>query len=222
MTDNTQPEAGSTHIIRYALEMGLLWIDGDGRDKVREALDALDTLEAQLEAIGAGGVSGPLMGRASLSANAGDPVAWQGVHDQTDLYYTKPLQADVRPLYAAPQPAPVAQGDALNNTVRVPLDSLHADAAYLIGRLQLDTMDGARVVEIIRERIEAAKAALAAQAQEAAPVAQGDARAEQALLKVLAAVQRYLPPDGPSAKDTLSEIIGIVDPWPLGDLKGKA
>ena len=47
MIDNTQPEAGSTHIIRYALEMGLLWIDGDGRDKVREALDALDTLEAQ-------------------------------------------------------------------------------------------------------------------------------------------------------------------------------
>ncbi|WP_270175161.1 hypothetical protein [Diaphorobacter sp. ED-3] len=75
---------------------------------------------------------------------------------------------------AAPttQPEQVAQGDALNNTVRVPLDSLHADAAYLIGRLQLDTMDGARVVEIIRERIEAAKAALAAQAQEAAPVAQ--------------------------------------------------
>ncbi len=122
----------------------------------------------------------------------------------------------------APQPAPAAQGDALNNTVRVPLDSLHADAAYLIGRLQLDTMDGARVVEIIRERIEAAKAALAAQAQEAAPAAQGDARAEQSLLKVLTAVQRYLPPDGPSAKDTLSEIIGIVDPWPLGDLKGKA
>ena len=125
---------------------------------------------------------------------------------------------------AAPttQPEQVAQGDALNNTVRVPLDSLHADAAYLIGRLQLDTMDGARVVEIIRERIEAAKAALAAQAQEAAPAAQGDARAEQSLLKVLTAVQRYLPPDGPSAKDTLSEIIGIVDPWPLGDLKGKA
>ena len=78
---------------------------------------------------------------------------------------------------AAPtaQPSPAAQGDALNNTVRVPLDSLHADAAYLIGRLQLDTMDGARVVEIIRERIQAAKAALAAQAQEAAPAAQGDA-----------------------------------------------
>lgn len=65
MTDNTQPEAGSTYIIRLALELGLLWIDGDGRDKVREALDALDTLEAQLEAIGAGGVSGPLMGIAA-------------------------------------------------------------------------------------------------------------------------------------------------------------
>jgi hypothetical protein len=31
-----------------------------------------------------------------------EPVAWQGVHDQTDLYYRKPLQADVRPLYTAP------------------------------------------------------------------------------------------------------------------------
>lgn len=63
MTDRTQPDSASTYIIRYALELGLLWIDGDGRDKVREALDALDTLEARLEAIGAGGVSGPLMGR---------------------------------------------------------------------------------------------------------------------------------------------------------------
>ena len=71
MTDNTQPAAGSTHIIRYALEMGLLWIDGDGRDKVREALDALDTLEAQLEAIGAGGVSA-LMGAAKAGS---EPVA---------------------------------------------------------------------------------------------------------------------------------------------------
>ena len=37
---------------------------------------------------------------------AQEPAAWQGVHDQTDLYYTKPAQADVRPLYTAPQPAP--------------------------------------------------------------------------------------------------------------------
>jgi hypothetical protein len=31
-----------------------------------------------------------------------EPVAWQGVHDQTDLYYRKPPQADVRPLYTTP------------------------------------------------------------------------------------------------------------------------
>lgn len=87
MTDNTQPDAGSTHIIRYALEMGLLWIDGDGRDKVREALDALDTLETQLEAIGAGGVSGPLIGQPQampdLSAlTERGAKAWAGVDAQ--------------------------------------------------------------------------------------------------------------------------------------------
>lgn len=73
---------------------------------------------------------------------------------------------------AAPttQPEQVAQGDALNNTVRVPLDSLHADAAYLIGRLQRGTMTASRVVEVIRDRIDAAKAALTTAA--AVPVEQ--------------------------------------------------
>lgn len=87
MTDNTHPDAGSTHIIRYALELGLLWIDGDGRDKVREALDALDALEAQLESIRAGGVSGPLMGQPQempdLSAlTERGAKAWAGVDAQ--------------------------------------------------------------------------------------------------------------------------------------------
>ena len=87
MTDKTQPDAGSTHIIRYALEMGLLWIDGDGRDKVREALAALDALEAQLSAIGAGGVSGPMMGQPQampdLSAlTERGAKAWAGVDAQ--------------------------------------------------------------------------------------------------------------------------------------------
>ena len=77
---------GSTHIIRYALEMGLLWIKGDGRDKVREALDALDTLEAQLEAIGAGGVS-PLIGQPQAMPDLSQltergAVAWAGVDAQ--------------------------------------------------------------------------------------------------------------------------------------------
>ncbi len=38
-----------------------------------------------------------------------EPVAWQGVHDTTDLYWRKPVQGDVRPLYTAPpqrQPLP--------------------------------------------------------------------------------------------------------------------
>lgn len=65
---------------------------------------------------------------------------------------------------AAPQPSPAAQGDALSDAVRVPLDGLHADAAYLIGRLREGSMPYARVIEIIRERIDAAKAALRARA----------------------------------------------------------
>ena len=37
-------------------------------------------------------------------AVAGEPVAWMGTYDKTDLYYRKPPQADVVPLYATPQP----------------------------------------------------------------------------------------------------------------------
>ena len=84
MTDRTHPDSGratdQTHIIRYALELGLLWIDGDGRDKVREALDALDTLEAQLASAGftaadmaTASAQGFRNGVASLSASAPAP-----------------------------------------------------------------------------------------------------------------------------------------------------
>lgn len=237
MTDDTQPDSasttGSTHIIRYALELGLLWIDGDGRDKVREALDALDALEAsptppvvrQAPKETLGGVNGwrdistapkdgshfvatgynyglysegrhicvaqwfrgcwmetsdwneaselqhlthwlplpsppddvaapaeqqaapkaapgesdpadiiagalqisrghaiEMMREACFGAapqqEAQEPVAWQGVHDRTDLYYTKPLQADVRPLYAAPQPALAPLSDDAKDAAR--------------------------------------------------------------------------------------------------------
>jgi len=49
--------------------------------------------------------------RDRLAQSEQGPVAWQGVHDHTDLYYRKPPQADVRPLYTNPpaQPSPVLQ-----------------------------------------------------------------------------------------------------------------
>jgi len=49
--------------------------------------------------------------RDRLAQTEQGPVAWQGVHDHTDLYYRKPPQADVRPLYINPpaQPSPVLQ-----------------------------------------------------------------------------------------------------------------
>ncbi len=38
-----------------------------------------------------------------------EPVAWQGVYDKTDLYYRKPVQGDVRPLYTTSPAAPVQE-----------------------------------------------------------------------------------------------------------------
>ena len=78
-------------------------------------------LEAQLEAIGAGGVSGPLMGRASLSANAVEPVAWQYrslrdngawfdcTKERFEMRCTQPEIWETRALYAAP-PTTQAEG----------------------------------------------------------------------------------------------------------------
>ena len=74
MTDNTKPEA-----------MDLAdWLEAVGGGPsakrcaalLREQHARIAELESELEAIGAGGVSGPLMGIAALSANAGGPVAW--------------------------------------------------------------------------------------------------------------------------------------------------
>jgi hypothetical protein len=39
---------------------------------------------------------------AALKQPEQEPVAWQGVYDKTDLFYSKPPQADVRPLYTHP------------------------------------------------------------------------------------------------------------------------
>ena len=42
--------------------------------------------------------------RERLAQPEQEPVAWMGVYDRTDLYYRKPPQADVIPLYTAPPP----------------------------------------------------------------------------------------------------------------------
>lgn len=87
------------------------------------------------------------------------------------LYTADQLRAFADATYAlrashgqAPAPEDSVQEDALSDSVRTPLDSLHADAAYLIGRLRDGSMPYARVIEIIRERIDAAKAAIRARA----------------------------------------------------------
>ena len=120
MTDNTQPEA-----LRLAeiLEGDYCpdWFYEQGVDEVAAELRRQHTriaeLESELEAVGAGGVSGPLMGIASLSANAGEPVAWQYrslrdngawfdcTKERFEMRCTQPEIWETRALYAAP-PAP--------------------------------------------------------------------------------------------------------------------
>lgn len=82
--------------------------------------------------------------------------------------------ADARYALTLPQEAAVSQGEAeLPDSIRVPLDSLHADAEYLVYRADQGHLTKARIVGTIRERVDAAKAgirtALATQPQEAAP-----------------------------------------------------
>lgn len=104
MTERTHPDSGRT------------------TGGIVEQLQArIADLEAQLEAVGAGGVSGPLVGRAALSANAGEPVTqWQKRHpddedgrwqntDAGDAKYWESRPGwQIRALYAAP---PTAQAE---------------------------------------------------------------------------------------------------------------
>ena len=62
-----------------------------------------------------------------------------------------------------PTPTPSSGAADLPEALRVPLDSLHADAGYLCGRLLNGSLTQEQVVESIHRRIDAAKlAALAA------------------------------------------------------------
>ena len=137
--------------------MNLLWIDGDGRDKVREALDSLDMLEAQLEAIGAGGVSGPLMGQPQampdLSAlTERGAKAWAGVDAQALRDGTHQQAAPK----AAPG-APTVQG--LQHQLKLLAEALGACIlASGIVRKDIDGFDGPQLLlfaEDLRSMLEA-------------------------------------------------------------------
>ena len=310
MTDNTQPEAGSTHIIRYALEMGLLWIKGDGRDKVCEALDALDTLETQIEAIGAGGVSGPLIGQpqampdlsqltergavalagvdaqglregrwymvthdgvATLCEDRRDAekeakdadMAWphSGPHRAVQL-----VEASMAGYTAADMATAAAQGfrdGAASLAASAPAPSEHIKEPYTLAEVKAKIASNDYSAEMLLQHamalLDSASLAASAGSEPVAwryrSVSNGNWEdctkevhdmvlrapqqwagyevqplythpsppegmvAEQALRKVLSVVQRYLPPDGPTAHDAMTEITEIVDPWPLGPLE---
>lgn len=110
MTDDTEPEAREFTMSQYASKDDMI---GAMRKRIAE-------LESELEAVGAGGVSGPLMGIAALSANAGEPVAWQYrslrdngawfdcTKERFEMRCTQPEIWETRALYAAP---PTAQAE---------------------------------------------------------------------------------------------------------------
>ena len=68
-------------------------------------------------------------------------------------------------------PTTAAIGARLHDAVRVPLDSLHADADYLVSRVLSGSLTKDQIVVTIRERIDAAKAALASAVQQPADYA---------------------------------------------------
>ena len=149
MTDDTQPDA-----------LGLAdWLEAVGGGPsakrcaalLREQHARIAELEAELEAVGAGGVSGPLMARASLSANAGKPVAWQYrslrdngawfdcTKERFEMRCTQPEIWETRALYAAPPTAGFTAADMATASAqgfRDGVASLSANAgepvAYLI------------------------------------------------------------------------------------------
>ena len=144
MTDKQDPIAHAARLLREAAEELRQshtlsgdrnnWIgEPDAKAAYDEHLAAAQALEDWEAAVGAGGVSGPLMGIAALSANAGGPVAWLESEPSTkdwpvrNLFFgftsfayssrlhmgEKPKGADqsqnrFTPLYAAP---PTAQAE---------------------------------------------------------------------------------------------------------------
>ena len=97
-----------------------------------QAASAIQTQAAELEAVGAGGMSGPLVGRAALSANAGEPVAHLWQHCETGR--TRIVMPDmivdadaswqvVGPLYLGAAP-PTAQAEGWRLVPLEPTDEM--------------------------------------------------------------------------------------------------
>ena len=87
-------------------------------------------------------------------------------------------------------PTPTSGAADLPEALRVPLDSLHADAGYLCGRLLNGSLTQEQVVESIRRRIDAAKlAALTAQAISAEPAGATEPTEQQILEAAFAPAQ---------------------------------
>ena len=150
MTDKQDPIAHAARLLREAaVELRQShtlssdrnnWIgEPDAKAAYDDHLAAAQALEDWEAAVGAGGVSGPLMGIAALSANAGGPVAWLESEPSTkdwpvrNLFFgftsfayssrlhmgEKPKGADqsqnrFTPLYAAP---PTAQAEGFRDGV---------------------------------------------------------------------------------------------------------
>ncbi len=89
---------------------------------------------------------------AAPQQEAQEPAAWQGVHDQTDLYYTKPLQADVRPLYAAPQPAPAELERLRERIARMGLDVDRAMRGHVNEQSPLGTQRLAAIAALVKPK----------------------------------------------------------------------
>jgi hypothetical protein len=82
-------------------------------DTMKQALEALEYIENNYMSLPAPAIKAIDALRLAIEqAERQEPVACQGVHDKTDLYYRKPVQGDVRPLYTTP---PAAQRQPLTD-----------------------------------------------------------------------------------------------------------
>ena len=127
MTDNTQPEAlrlanVCSNLTRYSMEAHVIAAE------LRRQHTRIAELEAQIESIGAGGVSGPLMGCASIAASAGSEAVATvftmealapggGVKYHATVH--KPLPAGTK-LYTHPSPPEGMVGGWISVDERMP------------------------------------------------------------------------------------------------------